>query len=123
MGLYGFKKQFVPHILDGTKRHTIRAPRRVEDKPGNTFYGYTGLRTPKAEKLIEAPYIKGEPIVIEPPSGLIEVAGIKLVKDEREALAIADGFGSLLEMMAYWSDVDLFEGRLHHWDFERRVMC
>lgn len=30
MGLYNFKKQFVPFIEDGSKTHTIRATRRVK---------------------------------------------------------------------------------------------
>ena len=122
MGLYGFKQQFAPFVLNGSKRHTIRAPRRYEDKPGvSTFFGYIGLRQKGATKLIVAPYLKNNQIVIEPPSGLIEVAGIKLVDDEKEALAVADGFASLPVMMQFWRKVKLFEGLIHHWDFERRV--
>jgi hypothetical protein len=121
MGAYNFQPQFEQPIIIGAKRHTIRAPRRNEDRPGKTFYGFLGMRTSACRKIIQAPYIKNEQIVIEPPSGLIEVAGIKLAKDEREALAIADGFPSLLVMMQFWRKVKLFQGLIHHWDFERRV--
>src|SRR4051812_22741705 len=49
MGLYNFKPQFVPLILDGTKTHTIRAPHKnsegaPQDKPGSMMHLYTGLR-------------------------------------------------------------------------------
>ena len=46
MGLYNFKPQFVPFILNGTKAHTIRAIRKdgLVDEPGDTMFLYTGLR-------------------------------------------------------------------------------
>lgn len=50
--LLGFKKQFVPYILDGSKTHTIRAPRKNvlsrakhgSPRVGETCHCYTGLR-------------------------------------------------------------------------------
>ena len=121
MGLYSFQRQFVPKIKSGQKRHTIRAPRKYEDKPGDTAYLYTGLRTKHSQHIFDAPYLKNDHIVIEPVSGLIEVAGVKLDWDEKESLAIADGFDGLFEMMAFWIDFRTFEGKIHYWDFERRV--
>ncbi len=123
MGLYGFKPQFKPKILSGEKRHTIRAPRKIEDKPGNTFYGYVGLRQPGEEKIIEAPYVKGEPIIIEPSAHLIEISGVRLSSDEMEAFARADGFEGWLQMRLFWRDANVFAGVLHHWDFDRREPC
>lgn len=52
MGLYNFQSRFVPFIIAGKKTHTIRAIRVHPDKPGNTLYLYTGLRTKKAKLLM-----------------------------------------------------------------------
>lgn len=64
MGLYNFKKQFVPYVLDGSKTHTIRAERKHQDKPGNTMHHYYGLRTKHCEFLLRAPCVKVQPIGI-----------------------------------------------------------
>lgn len=62
MGLYNFQPRFAPRIrawaaspdAPDAKGHTIRAPRKGgrEDKPGNTMYLYTGLRTKAAKRII-----------------------------------------------------------------------
>lgn len=57
MPLLGFRPRFATPILDGTKRQTIRAPRkdkRPHASEGATLYLYTGLRTKNARKLGEA---------------------------------------------------------------------
>lgn len=43
--ILGFKPQFVPKILDGTKLHTIRSGNRW--KPGMSIQMATGVRTPQ----------------------------------------------------------------------------
>ena len=55
MGIYGFKPQFEPLILNGTKFHTIRARRKYEDVPGNTMHLYVGLRTSFARLVARVP--------------------------------------------------------------------
>ena len=45
MPLLGFKEQFAEKILDGTKKHTMRNPRKIPIQAGDTLYMYTGLRT------------------------------------------------------------------------------
>lgn len=103
MGLYGFKKQFVPMILDGSKTHTIRATRKFEDSPGKTMHLYTGLRQKKgvARLLMRVPCVKVEPIEISLPFGEIEitlsmftvkVSGQTLDSGEKDLLAWRDGF-------------------------------
>ena len=54
MGLYNFKAQFKAPIQNGTKLHTIRAPRKDgrEDKRGSWMHLYTGLRTRQAELIL-----------------------------------------------------------------------
>src|SRR4051812_30290134 len=54
MPAYSFKERFIPMILDGTKRQTIRK-RRLKGfaKIGDTLYLYFGLRTKFCRKLGE----------------------------------------------------------------------
>lgn len=118
MGLYNFQKQFVPFIKARTKKHTIRSRRAHPDKPGNTLYLYSGLRTKKARRII-APVkcVKVEEINIEWSGGVL-VEGIRLSDDEREALAKRDGFAGWAEMFEFWrSPVTRlpFEGHIIHW--------
>ena len=51
MGLYNFKKQFEPLILDWSKRHTIRGERKNIDVPGRAMHLFVGLRHPGARFL------------------------------------------------------------------------
>ena len=53
MPAYSFNKQFVPMILDGSKRQTIRARRKNPAKVGDILYLYSGLRTKSCKKLRE----------------------------------------------------------------------
>lgn len=50
---YSFNIRFVPMLLDGTKRQTIRARRKNPAKVGDTLYLYSGLRTRNCKKLRE----------------------------------------------------------------------
>lgn len=122
MGLYGFKPQFVPFILDGRKTHTIRAVRVHPDKPGNTLHLYTGLRTKKAKLLMRVECVKIEDIVIDrfglvPDRGrpVIRIEGIDLDRSEMEALARRDGFSNLQEMIKFWRGHLPFRGQIIHW--------
>lgn len=136
MGLYNFRPRFVPYVLDGTKTHTIRAERKVEDEPGSTMHLFTGLRTKKARLLLRAPMVKWEPIVIDPAKRLIALSETQLREDEMNALAWRDGFrpewlGLKVSpfdlMLEFWRDahphVARFAGRLKHWDFEARQVA
>jgi hypothetical protein len=99
MGIYNFKPQFVSFILDGSKRHTIRASRKYMDKPGDMCHLYTGLRQKGAKLLFRAPCLKVEEIFIDSReltagSTFIDmrVNGIPLSWDEKNELAWRDGF-------------------------------
>jgi hypothetical protein len=52
--LLGFQKQFVPLILSGEKKQTIRAIRKRSFKIGDPLQLYTGLRTKNCMKLGDA---------------------------------------------------------------------
>ena len=133
MGLYSFKKQFVPYVENGTKTHTIRGKRRHPDRPGSTFYGYYAVRSKHCRKLIEAPITRVEDTVIDPRCREIWIAETKLNADECDLFAFRDGFrldvvpcgGEFEVMLAFWrKDNKAFtrwNGDTVHWDYDRRV--
>lgn len=120
MGLYNFKKQFMPAILSGSKRHTIRSRRTHPDKPGNTLHLYTGLRQKGSQLLMRVPCTRIEEITIT-HDGLINVDGRYLSRREQEELAKADGFVSAREMLTFWDGRLPFEGHIIHWNYGKRV--
>jgi hypothetical protein len=65
MALYNFQKRFIPMILNGKKRHTIRAKRKRPTKPGEVLHLYTGLRQKGAQLLMRVPCTRVEEIVID----------------------------------------------------------
>lgn len=118
MGLYNFQKRFVPFILSGAKKHTIRATRKNPDKPGNTLHLYTGLRTKNTQLLMRVSCVKVEEIVIRSlESSMFDVFvdGNELNLDELERLARADGFQSWSDMAAFWQGRLPFHGQIIHW--------
>lgn len=137
MGLYNFKKRFVPMILSGDKRHTIREKRKRRAMPGEVVHLYTGLRQKGAQLLIRSRCTKVQDITIaecERCGGTgevcyssmsygscevfaISVDGGRLDQDECERLARADGFASFSEMMQFWDGRLPFNGDIIHWNF------
>jgi hypothetical protein len=130
MGLYNFQPQFVPKILSGEKRHTIRADRKDGrvPKPGEILHLYTGLRHRGALLLMRVPCTKVERIKIE--GGLVSTYSARplyihiddnlLSLDESEQLARSDGFASLLDMMVFWQGRTPFNGNIIHWRFQAK---
>jgi hypothetical protein len=116
MGLYNFKAQFVDFILSGKKTHTIRAPRKHPDKPGNTLHLYTGLRQKGARLLMRATCVKVEEIVITNTKlKRIVIDGHMLDMDEEESLARRDGFKNFADMVKFWKGRLPFKGNIIHW--------
>lgn len=121
MGLYNFQKRFVPKILSGEKQHTIRAIRANPDKPGNTLHLYTGLRQKGARLLMRVPCVKVEEIEIragiffDENHASVTIDGVKLDREEREALARRDGFSNFEEMIHFWRGRLPFKGHIIHW--------
>lgn len=120
MGLYDFKPQFVPFILSGEKKHTIREMRKYPDKPGKTLYLYVGLRTKKAKLIKRVKCVKVERITIEKsgknwPVFSVRIAGFLLSPSECEQLAHHDGFSNFDQMMKFWDGRLPFKGQIVHW--------
>lgn len=124
MALYNFQKRFAPAILDGTKRHTIRAKRARSTESGETLHLYTGLRQKGAQLLMRAPCTLVQDIRIlggHTKRGILPhrifIDGVELSADECEQLARADGFTSRLQMVAFWRGRTPFEGDIIHWQY------
>lgn len=114
MGLYGFKKRFVPKIKAGTKGHTIRARRAVEDEPGDTMHLYYALRTKQCELIARSPCIKVG-LVYVPDTQFFLIDDVELQRDEKETLAVCDGFEDFADMMQFWEGRFPFDGKIYHW--------
>jgi hypothetical protein len=65
MGIYNFKPQFEPYILDWSKRHTIRGERQHPDRPGSVMHLFVGLRHQGARNLMRPMCTRTEFIRIE----------------------------------------------------------
>lgn len=130
MGLYNFKKQFVPYVLDGSKTHTIRGARRYPDSPGDTCHLFTGLRTKEAWLLLRAPCVRVERFELY--RGDMKIWGVSLSLDEKNAFAWKDGFrnpnnnprGCFDMMLEFWlksHGTTEFVGQVIHWNFKKAV--
>lgn len=122
--LLGFKKQFAPKILDGSKVMTVRQPRKVEPKIGEVLHMYTGLRTRNCEKITSEHKLNGTQSVDFLISKSKEedwididafVDGAPLDQYQIEKFARADGFDSGHELAEYWlstcdpADIQVFK--------------
>ena len=114
MGLYNFQPRFVGPILAGTKRHTIRAPRKHPDRPGSTLHLYTGLRQRGARLLMRVPCTDVAAIEIS-ADGTITLDGRPLRDDEAQELARRDGFAGVAEMLSFWGGRLPFAGQMIFW--------
>jgi hypothetical protein len=114
MGLYNFKAQFEPLILAGTKYHTIRARRRVEDVPGNPMHLYVGLRTSHARRLAIVPCLRVGMVEI-PNNGILRIDNKRLSIEAMQRLALGDGFTHYREMLEFFEDRMPFEGKIYFW--------
>lgn len=123
MVAYNFKVGFAPRIIDGTKRQTIRLPRKRHARPGEGVQLFTGMRTRCCRKLIDP-----DPICISvseisfevPPSDermMMEMDGLARMPVD-DLFAIDDGFRSAHEMMRWWRlthGAGRFDGVLIKW--------
>jgi hypothetical protein len=118
MGLYNFQPRFVDPILAGTKRHTIRAPRRHPDRPGSTLHLYTGLRR-KGARLLKRVECTAVAEIAITEWGTIRVDGRCITEEEAEELARRDGFADLAEMLEHWRGRLPFVGHMIFWSPDR----
>lgn len=130
MALFNFKRQFAHAVTAGTKRQTIRAPRKdgTRPKPGETLHLYTGLRTKGADLLARYPcksvhniqirqHLAGPHELDAVPLVEVVLDGRRLTRLEVHELAIADGFPTAEELLAFFlkEHGGDFEGILVKW--------
>lgn len=143
--ILGFKDQFVPFVLDGSKTHTIRAGARW--KVGMRADLFARPRQKGMRLLFRAMVVKVEAIAITSRSIYVchdrpwvadwahmkaaEWGMVKLSKDEAELFAFKDGFrfdpnsrGSFTLMMDFWKRTHNlpFHGQIIHWNYAERFM-
>jgi hypothetical protein len=127
MVAYSFQKRFAPQIVAGTKRQTIRLPRKRHARPGETLQLFTGMRTRHCKKIIPDPFCTVVlPISIRLKARIIVEVEISTVSsrrwtrvDDLEQFARQDGFEDLADMCDFWArahgNLERFDGVLICW--------
>lgn len=139
--LLGFKRQFAPYVLDGTKTHTIRGIRKNAPKIGETCHCYVDPRQKSMKLLGRWPCVKVQSIRID--RARVWIDDVELDRSEKDLLAWRDGFrfdGTVMElcdpplaketgcfinlMLAFWAKThggEAFEGQMIHWDYRKAI--
>lgn len=120
MALLNFKKRFAKDVEQGIKRQTIRASRKFPIEAGETLFLYESIRTKSARRLGTVLCKSATVITIDLDiDNHVEIilGGTPLVYEEKEDLAIKDGFNNLNELFFFIRDTHglPFEGQLIKW--------
>lgn len=114
-----FKPQFREPILAGTKRQTIRFPRKRAIEPGYrlSLRQWSGRPYESPQRIIgDAVCSAVVPVRIDWDGQLvIELHGRRLPYHQLEAFARRDGFASAFDMAKYWGEGMPFEGVAYQW--------
>jgi len=127
MPAYSFKERFVPLILSGEKKQTIRNKRKGQAKPGNPLYLFYGMRTKWCKRLLDTTCTAVKSIEIK-RTGSVYINGRKLTNMEKNILAYDDGFrheddllrgygGCFQIMLRWWKQTHElpFKGDIIYW--------
>lgn len=136
--LLAFQKRFIPYVLDGSKRHTIRAGERwkagmradlYEESRRPKKYDASGAQVSGMRLLFRDLVTKVDPILIE-HSGragfqLVEntsifIAGNELKDFERDLFAWTDGFREDCNVNQPYGVVGAFEQMVAFWEAEHK---
>lgn len=133
--LLGFKRRFESMVRDGSKQHSIRAERKVAPRAGEICHCYVDPRQKTMRLIGRWPCVKVQDIIIGgtgfPDSTYIQIEGVPLLEDERDALAWADGFRGdepFDEMLTFWRAEHerkalYFEGQIIHWRWSKEGLA
>jgi len=131
MVAYSFKKSFVPFILDGSKRQTIRNPRKRHAQQGEVIQLYSGMRTKHCQLIGRAHCASVHNVELD--FGANEICiddAVTMTGGALDAFALSDGFQGRPaagnrpvltpweHMRAWWRithDVAVFRGMLIRW--------
>ena len=125
MPALSFQPRFVRPILDGAKDQTIRPPRKVPIRPGQTLHLFTGMRTKRCRRIATVPCARVGAVLIDFTVGCVAVKfdnGSRFYGclESLNTFAQADGFASWGEMRAFWREhhpgVDVFVGDIIAWE-------
>ena len=108
---------FKDKILSGAKRQSIRAPRKIPIKVGDTLYMWWKSRSPKEkEKLGESTCIRVSPVKIEKKFTLCP--DLSAIYRDIDEFAQADGFDNWQQMIEFFDKTHglPFTGVLIEWD-------
>lgn len=130
MPALNFKAQFADDVEFGSKRQTVRAPRkdgRDHCKVGDTIKLYTGMRTKACRLLGEAKVTSIRKIWMDGVSMTLDGQHVPSAVYDRHSpmtdneFAEADGFDSFMDMADWFRNVHglPFEGVVIAWDQPR----
>ena len=116
--ILGFKPDFVPQILAGTKVHTIRAGQRWA--VGQTIYFYTNVGQDDMAKFQPDGVVQSVQTIrakLLHGTTFVEVDGRQLLDSELAGFARRDGFESLDQLFHFLAGYHglPFVGQLIHW--------
>jgi hypothetical protein len=130
MVAYSFNKGFVAPIRAGTKRQTIRLPRKRHARPGEELQLFTGMRTKRCELIGRATCTGVHDVRLDFVAGTVTIDdGLMLVLPaDLDEFALRDGFQPRVDtarrpwpfMRAWWRQIhpglDVFNGVLIRWE-------
>lgn len=120
--ILGFKIQFVPKVISGTKIHTIRKDVKNRWKTGNKIHFSTGLRTKNYKqfltgKCVKIDFIKIKYIPSKNKKFVIVLINNLLISPKKiKIIAKNDGFNCVEDFFA-WFNTD-FEGKIIYWKLD-----
>ena len=118
-----FKLQFADAVESGRKRQTIRAPRNRPIKVGDPVYLFTGMRTKQCRRLGVGTCTETHSIEIDYRlRWKVAVDGRSLGYGEAHAIAMADGFGFITDLVDFFEREHglPFRGTLIRWKLEEK---
>ena len=121
--ILGFKPQFVEHILNGTKIHTIRIDQHNRWKKGNIIHFSAGVRTKKQKNFLISMCQSVQKIQMEfyktEYNDTITIDNCRLTYDKLDRLALNDGFKNYTEFRNWFINLkipsDIIYGKIIHW--------
>jgi hypothetical protein len=109
MTVLTFASRFARLVESGAKPHTIRGERKRPIKVGDqlSLREWTGRPYGSPQRILrETTCSAVQPIMIRRSLGRTHIAldGVMLTPDQAEAFAQADGFGSVFELLLWFSE-------------------
>jgi len=100
MPAYNFEQQFAEAVESGAKGQTLRLPRKRPTQPGDRLRLYTEQRTKGRRSRREGTCTQVLPIHLDRDS--VRVSGMRLSETALTWLALAEGFESGEQLLAFF---------------------